>query len=121
MQNTFILEGFVLFMLGVYFYTKKRKAYLILGYFSISKEKRKIIDWEAFANLMFYTFLVAFFCSLINFLLLQIHHDIKTYVLIWTVILILSSIYGIYGSIKYVYTKKRYLQPEKSKETKITI
>ncbi len=118
MQNTFILEGFVLFMLGVYFYTKKRKAYLILGYFSISKEKRKIIDWAAFANLTYYTFLIAFFCSLINLLFLQIHHDFEIYVLIYVVLIFLAAIYIVYGSIKYVYTKKWYLQPGIKAETK---
>ena len=109
MQNTFILEGAMLFIVGLAFYIKKRKAYwLISGNMTMSENRRKNIDWHSFANLMFYTFLVAFFCSLINFLLLQIHHNIKIYARTWGALLVVSLLFiNIYGRIKYDYSKKR--------------
>lgn len=120
MQNSYIIEGVTLLITFGAFYIKKRKAYwLISGYTSMSEEKRKFIDWQGFANLMFYTFLVVFFLTIINFLFLQVHNSYIIYSFTYIALITLSVLFLIiYGRIKYDYSKKGGLPTGIKAETK---
>ena len=105
---TFILEGTMLLIVGYMFYVKKYKNYSSIGlYMQMSKEKRKDINWIGFANFMFYAFLIAFICSLINLIFLQFHHNIKIYVRIWGILVTIPSLLSLYAIKKYDSTRRK--------------